>query len=186
MWQKCVGGSNLDFAESIIQLSDGGYAVTGHTRSNDYDVSGRRGTTADWDFFTYRLNSNGGLIWTKCFGGTNDDYSRVVREASDGNLLVIGNSNSNNGDFVGKVGGTGNSDIILLKLNLTTGGIIWQKSYGGTQDDATVSLYYNADFGYAFNAATRSNDIDVEGKIGTTGTNDYWCVKLDDLGRYLK
>ena len=39
-WQKCLGGSLGDFAESIQQTKDGGYIVAGVTFSNDGDVFG--------------------------------------------------------------------------------------------------------------------------------------------------
>ena len=37
-WQKCIGGSNDDYATSIIQTSDGGYITVGTATSNDFDL----------------------------------------------------------------------------------------------------------------------------------------------------
>ena len=39
-WQKCLGGSNYDWAYSIQQTSDSGYIVAGYTESNDGAVTG--------------------------------------------------------------------------------------------------------------------------------------------------
>ena len=39
-WQKCLGGSSGDWANSIQQTTDGGYIVAGGTSSNNGDVSG--------------------------------------------------------------------------------------------------------------------------------------------------
>ena len=47
-WQKCLGGSGYDGAESIRQTGDGGYIVAGYTESNDGDVSGNHGNDDVW------------------------------------------------------------------------------------------------------------------------------------------
>jgi hypothetical protein len=47
-WQKCLGGSNADYAESIQKTSDGGYIVAGYTKSNDGDVTGYYGAGDYW------------------------------------------------------------------------------------------------------------------------------------------
>lgn len=38
-WQKCIGGTNKDEAYSVIQTSDGGFAIHGYTNSVDGDIS---------------------------------------------------------------------------------------------------------------------------------------------------
>ena len=47
-WQKCLGGSDSDWAYNIQQTSDGGYIVAGYTGSNDGDVSGNHGEKDFW------------------------------------------------------------------------------------------------------------------------------------------
>ncbi len=47
-WQKCIGGTSSEWAWSIIQTSDKGYAATGQTESNDNDVSGNHGAEDFW------------------------------------------------------------------------------------------------------------------------------------------
>jgi len=37
-WQKCIGGTNLDVAFNVIQLSDGNFAYVGQTESDDGDI----------------------------------------------------------------------------------------------------------------------------------------------------
>ncbi len=55
-WQKNLGGSGADQAECIIQTSDGGYAVAGHTQSSDGDVVGQHG---NWDIWVVKLDPMG-------------------------------------------------------------------------------------------------------------------------------
>jgi len=48
VWQKCLGGSRLDEANSAQQTTDGGYVVAGDTNSTDGDVSGNHGNGDAW------------------------------------------------------------------------------------------------------------------------------------------
>lgn len=47
-WQKSLGGSANDFANSIQPTADGGYIVAGQAISNNGDVSGNHGATDAW------------------------------------------------------------------------------------------------------------------------------------------
>src|SRR5690349_15381819 len=67
-WAKCLGGSGVDWAQSIQQTADGGYIVAGWTKSNDSDVSGNHGAE---DYWIVKLDTVGNLVWQKCLGGTN-------------------------------------------------------------------------------------------------------------------
>lgn len=42
-WQKCLGGTDWDQAQSIQQTTDGGYIVVGYVSSNNGEVSGNHG-----------------------------------------------------------------------------------------------------------------------------------------------
>ena len=67
-------------------------------------------------------------------------------------------------------------DYWIVKLD-ANGNIVWQKSLGGSADDA-YSIQQTTDGGFIV-AGFRSNDGDVS---GNHGTNDYWVVKLDANG----
>ena len=43
LWQKCLGGSKDDYAQSVQPTADGGLVVAGDAKSNDGDVSGNHG-----------------------------------------------------------------------------------------------------------------------------------------------
>lgn len=53
-WQKSMGGSSIDRAQSIQFTSDVGYIIAGHTYSNNGDVSGNHG---NYDFWIVKLGS---------------------------------------------------------------------------------------------------------------------------------
>ncbi|MEN6513014.1 PKD domain-containing protein [Methanoculleus sp.] len=47
-WQRCLGGLESEWGESVQQAADGGYILTGDTWSNDGDVNGNHGARDAW------------------------------------------------------------------------------------------------------------------------------------------
>jgi len=173
-WQKCLGGSERDYAGSIIQTTDGGYAVAGITDSNDGDVSGNH---ASYDYWVVKLNSTGEMEWQKCLGGNRTDWAHSIIQTADGGYAVAGETYSNN---TGDVSGFhGHVDYWVVKLN-STGEMEWQKCLGGSDVDYAHSIIQTADGGYAVAGTTRSDNTgDVS---GYHGDNDFWVVRLDSIG----
>jgi len=185
-WQKSLGGSVTDEANSIQQTNDGGYIVAGVSGSNDGDVTGNHG---DVDFWVVKLDTIGNIIWQKSLGGTGFDYATSIQQTNDGGYIVAGESGSNDGDVTGHHGSTGcyqsDMDYWVVKLD-STGNIIWQKSLGGTDCDCASSIQQTNDGGYIIAGVSGSNDGDVSGHHGFTINNngwfDYWIIKLDSAG----
>jgi hypothetical protein len=171
-WQKCLGGSALDEANSIFQTQDGGYIMAGNSNSNDGDVSGNHGFD---DYWIVKLDALGNINWQKSLGGSGYDRATSIIQTQDGDYIVAGYTHSNDGDVSGN---NGIADSWIVKLD-SLGNIIWQKSLGGSNWDATSSIIQTQDGGYIFAGASGSIDGDVS---GNHGGRDYWIVKLDALG----
>ena len=110
-WQKCLGGTSLDYAASVIQTSDGEYIVAGNTSSNNGDVSGNHGSG---DIWIVKLTNSGLLKWQKYLSGSNSDYVEYIQQTSEGGFIVAGNSYSYNGDVSGN---HGSGDAWIVKLS---------------------------------------------------------------------
>ena len=175
IWQKCLGGSDYDEAQSIQQTSDGGFIVAGSTWSNNGDVTGKHGSSEEFDYWIVKLNGTGNIAWQKCLGGSADDVAFSIQQTADAGFIVAGVTSSNNGDVTGKYGGT---DYWIVKLD-STGNITWQKCLGGSADDAAFSIQQTADTGFIVAGVTSSNNGDVTGNHGGT---DCWIVKLSNTG----
>ena len=119
---------------------------------------------------------DGELVWVKTFGGTNEDDAIDIVEADDGGYVVLGFTNSTDGDITGKI--NPDQDYWLLKLN-QGGDKIWDKTYGGSQNDQATSLSKTNDGGYIISGYTSSFDGDV---TENAGFQDYWIVKVDSQG----
>ena len=177
LWQKSLGGSMQDKAESIQQTSDGGYIVAGWTFSNDGEVSGNHGGD---DYWLVKLNDTGAIQWQKSLGGSGGDDAFSIQQTSDGGYIVAGWGDSNDGEVSGNHGA---SDYWVAKLN-DTGAIQWQKCLGGSMAEEALCIIQttngeSATGGYVVAGFTNSNNGNVS---GNHGGNDYWLVKLNDTG----
>ncbi len=130
-WTRTYGGANDDLASCVIQTSDDGYAIAGHT--NSFGAGG-------YDFWLVKTNSSGDMEWNKTLGGIRDDYARAVIQTTDGGFAVAGETKS---------------DFWLVKTN-SSGDIEWTQTYGGIKEDAATSLVQTSDGGYAIAGLTQS------------------------------
>ena len=167
-WQKTYGGTADDRLFDMQQTTDGGYIMSGHTLSNDGDVTSNHGIHDVW---IVKTSDIGVIEWQKTLGGTADDYGYKIEQTTDGGYLVGGNTNSNDGDVTSNHGGL---DFWLIKL-LNNGTIEWQKTLGGTADDISQSIQQTLDGGYIVAGFSRSSNGDV---MINYGSDDYWIVKL--------
>ncbi|MBS1657719.1 MAG: T9SS type A sorting domain-containing protein [Bacteroidetes bacterium] len=177
IWQKLYGGTGLDFAYGMRQTLDGGYIVISYTTSTNGDIIGNHGSG---EGFVQKLDASGNVQWSRCIGGTSDDYLHCVRQLPSGEYVICGRSLSNNGDVLYHHGSTTSKDWLFLKLD-QAGNIIWQKSFGGTIDECSYYFSCTQDGGFVITGHTYSNDGDVSGNHNT-GEADYWVVKTDQYG----
>lgn len=84
-WAKTWGGSSNESAISIVQASDGGYALTGRTRSYGF---GQNESTL------VKLTSSGGVSWAKTWGGANDEVGYSIFQSSDDGYFTVNDSTS--------------------------------------------------------------------------------------------
>ncbi len=171
-WEKNYGGSMEDRAHSVIQTTDGGYAVAGFSGSADGDATVNKGSLDVW---VVKTDGTGTLQWQKSFGGSGIDIANCIKQTADGGFAISGLSNSNDGDVSGSHGG---QDFWVLKLN-GTGVLEWQKALGGTGDDGSTSLLQAPDGGYMVAGVSESNNGDIS---GNHGQEDLWVLKLSSTG----
>jgi DNA replication initiation complex subunit (GINS family) len=153
-WTKTIGGKKGDVSLSLIQTSDGGYAIAGITTSFG---------AGEADIYLVKLDANGNLQWTKTIGGKKEDLGLSLIQTSDGGYAIAGYTSS----F-----GAGGADVYVVKLD-AHGNLQWTKTIGGKNDDAGFSLIQTSDGGYAITGLTRSFGV---------GEADVYLVKLDANG----
>jgi hypothetical protein len=173
-WQKCYGGSCIDWAREIDGTKDGGYFCIGYTCSDDGDVTGYHG---GYDIWVVRLNQTGDILWEKTFGGTGIDNGASIHQTEDNGAILGGNIGTDNGNINCSFHG-GDFDAWVAKID-SSGKIDWQKCYGGSEIESVMKIIPTTSGGYIFSGETNSNDGDVS---GNHGLQDFWVVKLDQWG----
>lgn len=98
-WTKTFGGINHDRGFSVQQTFDNGFIITGKTDSYGAGSS---------DVYLIKTDSNGDTIWTKTFGGSQNDGGYSVQLTSDSGYIITGSTES----F-----GAGGADVYLIKTD---------------------------------------------------------------------
>ena len=189
IWEKSFGFSGNDRAFSAIQTSDGGYFLSGFLDVSSSGGAGNDNGNAErtgfpftrhgvGEFWGIKLDPNGQTQWRRYFGGSNNDRSYDVVEGHDGNIIMIGSSESNDFDITNPLG---SYDIWAVKIDLE-GNLIWQKNFGGSSIEIGYSITKTFDGNYILTGDTRSNDTDISNFKGNT---DYWTFKFTDDGQML-
>ncbi len=123
-WKQEYGGAEDDYVQSLVQTSDGGYALAGSTESFGAGA---------FDFWLVKTDSAGNMQWNKTYGGANDDGLYCIIQTNDGGYALSGYTES----F-----GAGGLDGWLIKTEVESG-LAWTDS---TAD--TVTLYRGATDSY--------------------------------------
>jgi hypothetical protein len=171
-WQKSLGGSASERAQSIQPTTDGGYIIAGSSSSTNGDVTGNHGAEDGW---VVKLNASGTMQWQRVFGGTGTDVLTDIGQTTDGGYVAVGYTASTDGDITFN---HGYRDVWILKVD-STGSLEWQKTFGGTNDDEASSVQQVSDGGYILAGSTTSVDGDV---TNMKGFGDCWVVRLNATG----
>lgn len=135
--EKIFAAPGDDNAFSIVRTFDGGYAVGGTT--NSFGAGGK-------DVFLMRFDSQQNLLWSKSYGGTQDDYGLFLMQTMDSCLLLTGITRS----F-----GAGSDDALVVKTD-KDGNVLWSKAIGGTSNENLLRSIENANGSFTFSGYTAS------------------------------
>ena len=173
-WQRSLGGSETDKGLSIIQTSDGGYVVSGYTKSSDGTVSGSSvsGNAAKSDGWIVKLDDKGYYQWQRTIASSGITRVNKIVQTSDGGFVTVGvKYNPDNGS----------NDLWISSLNKYST-IQWQRLIGGKDDEIGYSLSPTQDGGFIVVGSGRSDDVDG---LKNHGGYDFWVMKLDKNGEVI-
>lgn len=181
-WEKTFGYAGNDQANSVIQTADGGYLIVGFL---DVTASGGQGNEGGrslrhgvGEFWAIKTDSNGNFLWSRYFGGTDNDRAYAVIEADNGDLIMVGNTESDDFDIVNP---RGSYDFWAVRIT-SNGNLIWAKNYGGSGAEIAYAIAKTQDGNYLIIGDTRSDDQDVTTPLGNA---DAWLIKIDNNGQLL-
>lgn len=204
LWQQTFGGSDNEFALSVIASGDGGVVFTAFIGAGSFGGSAQ-------DAWVVRLDAAGDILWQKIFTGPGFDQIRAVKLLPDGGFALAGFTSpaftpidllvirvDSVGDTIWKkvypatnsgfglvvaaddnllvTGLTDDSeaDLFLTKIDSSNGLVIWAKQYGGAGFDRGNDL-----------VELPGGSIVVSGRSSSfgAGDNDAWVIRTDSSGQ---
>ncbi len=176
-WQRTIGGNNFDYFYSIRSTSDGGSICIGESGSI---ISGEKTENGNgsYDFWILKLDRWGNIQWDRSIGGSSLDSGKSIHQTSDGGYICGGWSYSPiSGD---KTANSALRDYWIVKLD-SQGNKLWDKTYGGNEDDELYFVNQTTDGGY-FCAGFSVSGISGDKTEVCRGLEDIWVLKLDSVG----
>ena len=99
LWTRTYGGIGDEEPAAIQQTTDGGYIIVGSDNSSGI---------GNYNVYVVKINSIGDTLWTKSFGGGNNEFAQAVQQTMDGGYIIAGYTNS----F------SSSNDVYLLKTDV--------------------------------------------------------------------
>ncbi len=177
IWDKRYGGNLNESLTGIVTAAGGGFLLGGSS------ASGKNGDKSQVsqggsDYWVVRLDKNGNQLWDKAFGGNGQDEAYSLGNSNQ-NFFIAGQSNSGvSGDKTQP--SQGGTDYWLVKLS-DTGEKIWDKTFGGSQNDELRASLPTLNGGYLLAGRSFSGPSGTKTQT-SRGKSDYWLVQVDDAG----
>jgi hypothetical protein len=154
LWTRDYGGSAHDGAQSVDLTSDGGYVVTGFT--GGFGIGG--------NVHLFKTDALGNQLWSRSFGGVQDEVGSCVRETADGGFIVSGRQETSPENF----------DAYLIRTD-AAGNFQWSRAYDLGDDERAHAVAQTSDGGFILaGQAWLGDDI--------FGSYDVYVIKTDAQG----
>lgn len=151
VWATGFRGTGSATSLDIAMDTSGALYITGDFRST-LDVPLANGTTVtltsagSFDVFVIKLDSTGGALWARRFGGTDGESGRGIAVDASGASYITGQF-SGTMDIVLVNGTTAtltsadSADIFMIKVD-ASGGALWARGFGGigVQDSQAIAV----------------------------------------------
>jgi hypothetical protein len=124
IWTQTYFGEGMGYAETLVQTSDGGYALSGPTHVETNVIMG------DMDVELIKTDSTGNQQWAKTVG--TGHANSIIQTSDEGYALATYSTTA---------------DFLLTKTD-STGNIQWRKNYGGLDKNSPSSVVQTSDAGF--------------------------------------
>jgi len=125
MHQQCYGTENEDQIDCLAFGENNSYYLGITITQADSAFENYHGMN---DIAIIKTDSNGNVLWRKCYGGSNNETVSKIINIDDTTFYLVGHTASNNGDV--KENGYDGDNTWVVKID-NNGNIIWEKCIGG-------------------------------------------------------
>lgn len=193
-WQNTYGDLQYaDILNTAIELPNGGFVLVGWTQFPELSPGDIGEYKSDCRLIW--IDANGNVTKDKFYGGDWPDRPNAVLLSADQQHLIVGavsksNISGDKSENTFNMSYTDNwyHDFWVLKIRISDGVKIWDRTYGGTRQDYLTSMTSAPDGSYILAGYSESpNSTQCSPCIGNKqaaelSNMDYWMVKIDQNG----
>lgn len=129
-WMTYLGGTGQELAYKVAVNEAGTSFVVGPTSSANFPGHTNEHHGGTNDVFVAAVDTDGNRLWMTYYGGSEEDHGASITIAPNGDLIIAGNSDSE--DFEGR-GNSNPGGIRGFAARLTQrGDIVWMRYFGGS------------------------------------------------------
>ncbi|MCF8428448.1 MAG: SBBP repeat-containing protein, partial [Bacteroidia bacterium] len=193
VWCTYYGGTSNEVSRNIDIDPGGSILISGITTSTTniattgaYQTS-LAGSSSSYDLFIAKFTTNGSLVWATYFGGAESEFGLGMTVDGNGNIIVVGQTNSSagiasTGAYQTTIGGA--TDGFVAKFN-SNGNLVWSTYFGGLISDQINSVAADKFGNIVVTGVSNSGmNISFPGVHQTTpgGSNDAFVLRFDKNG----
>ncbi|MGD2072676.1 MAG: SBBP repeat-containing protein [Candidatus Thorarchaeota archaeon] len=179
-----VSGSLSDTCEALVVDDLGTVYAVGQTESLNFPTVNALNNTGDGstsflDGFLFRLSSDGSeLLFSTYLSGSIWDYAKDVELDEQGNVYVVGNSNSDDfpitsGVFNETGEENGWNDIFVLKMTADGSNLIYSTFVSGSESDTANGIAVDSAGNAYVVGETESSDFPMVNAYNSTHSGSY-------------
>ncbi|HVK68374.1 MAG TPA: hypothetical protein VM694_28135, partial [Polyangium sp.] len=169
VWSKKLGAGNTQSAQDVDIDAAGNLYVTGWLTSDNVNLGGNNLDPNMEDVFLASYDSGGNHRWSRVFNSNNNQRGRRLTVTMDGNVALVGETDSNANLGGGNMNGGGGRDVIVGMYNGGNGNHIWSKIFGAGQDQFHGNI-----------AAAPNGNVLLTGRF--TGSLNFGGVEMTAVG----
>lgn len=176
LWNKTFGGTDTEAPANKSIIYNSKLYIAGSSASV---ISGNKTAESygDYDYWLLCLDLDGTIIWQKTYGGSGLDLAKDLTINANGNLVVMGHSNSAISGNKTENAHSNSFDYWVLEVSPTDGSILKQKTIGSNGLESASNVHVIGNNYYL--VGTSENGASGDKTDVGYGSSDCWIAKLD-------
>lgn len=169
------------FPYSVALDAVGNYYLFGDFNEFVNFGGGQQASAGDYDIFVAKLDATGAHLFTKTFGGPEEDSAGGMVRDKNGDLAITCATEGVvdfGGGPISNVGMIGSSDVVVFKLSGSNGAHVWSRRFGNSADQDSRAITTDG-MNNVFVAGEFSGSINFgSGSMSSNGSDDAFLAKL--------
>lgn len=123
IWQRLAQVNNYEGANGAVKVGGGSVVQAGYSRSTSVSAG-------LYDMVLTKRDGNGNLLWSRNYGGPNNEYLEDLVILPDQGFLAVGHTDG----FSSSV-----ADMVVIRTD-SSGTLLWSKKYARPAEDKAIKI----------------------------------------------